>query len=119
MGAAYAEEDIPSYINAIQELYNLFPENAPLPMPHAFVNDDEQLGALLRNPNVWTNTWHYGGTCSLGTCAGANMKVEGTTNVFVGDASALPESLNGHFSAPATYMGHFAARFATANNLSS
>jgi len=57
---------------------------------------------------------HFAGSCALGRCASpTTLRVSGTTNIAVADASLLPEQVWGHPALTLTALGYKAAEVLT------
>ena len=67
-----------------------------------------ELPDFLEDEELSTNAWHYAGTVPHD-----KLKVDGLSNVWIGDASALKTPFNCHTSMPAVAAGILAARAAT------
>jgi choline dehydrogenase-like flavoprotein len=111
--ASYHEDDIPYFTEDLREFTGLL-EASGLTSAHASWGEitEDVVRGLYSNAYVVTDTWHFGGSCSAGTCADERLKVQGTSNVYIGDASGMGESYNSHGVGVTTFFGAAAARFA-------
>jgi len=107
------EDDIPAFTADFKEFTGLL-EASGLTSVHTTWGEitEDVVRGLWTNAMVVADTWHFGGSCSAGTCADSRLKVQGTSNVYIGDASAMGESYNSHGTGVTTFFGAAAAQFA-------
>ncbi|KAL4073995.1 alcohol oxidase [Scleroderma citrinum] len=65
-------------------------------------DDDEALDAHIKDQAC--TTYHYSSTCAIGKVVGNDLKVKGTRNVRVADASVFPEIPAAHLQAPSVVV---------------
>lgn len=79
-------------------------------MPGAWVASDEKLARWIRK-NVMT-TYHFSGTCKLGSVVDPELRVRGVAGLRVADASIIPSVPVSAMNAPSMMIGWRAAQFA-------
>ncbi|GMH42500.1 hypothetical protein BSKO_10419 [Bryopsis sp. KO-2023] len=58
--------------------------------------DDTIKNFLQNDPVAKLSASHYAGTCAIGTCTDADLRVEGTENIYVADSSLFPAPIHAH-----------------------
>lgn len=75
-------------------------------------SDDATIKNFLETESVAKlSASHYAGTCAIGTCTDADLKVRGTQNIYVADSSLFPAPIHAHnvgtvFAVAAKAAGH-------------
>jgi choline dehydrogenase-like flavoprotein len=78
---------------------------------------DEEIAAYLRDTTL--TGYHPAGTCRMGavddvkTVVGPDLRVKGTSNLRVADASVMPSMVSVNIAATCMMIGHFAAEIIT------
>ena len=81
-------------------------------MPGPAVQSDEQIGEFVKR--VATTMWHPVGTCRMGSdemgVVDADLKVKQTENLYVMDASMMPNITSGNTNAPTQALALIGAK---------
>lgn len=81
-------------------------------MPGPAVQSDEQIGEFVKR--VATTMWHPVGTCRMGgdemSVVDADLKVKQTENLYVMDASVMPNITSGNTNAPTQALALIGAK---------
>ncbi|MEM8786422.1 MAG: GMC oxidoreductase, partial [Pseudomonadota bacterium] len=112
-----AESDRRALVEGVKIMRDIFAQQAfdsyrgPELAPGATVNTDEEIAGFVRE-NAET-IYHPIGTCKMGTdemaVVGADLKVHGTENLRVVDASVMPTLIGGNTNAPTIMIAEKAA----------
>lgn len=103
--------DIDLFVQMVRRMWNVLlsarfmfenREFGVSPNPDEFKDKWAALSYLSKHIGLWQ---HPSGTCAIGKCVDNHLKVIGTRNVRVADASALPDSSSGHPEALLRVLG--------------
>ena len=107
-----------------QDIVNAFNENNNI-----LVNDGFSRANFTSDPlpninidyvkNNVNSIYHYHGSCAIGDVVDVSCQVFNIQNLYIGDASVLPEPWGGSTSFPAMIAGHIASQTALYNEYSS
>ncbi|GMH42633.1 hypothetical protein BSKO_10552 [Bryopsis sp. KO-2023] len=88
--------DVEELVWAIKTVGDAFEEEGFEVLTPGSVDEAGIRSYIESDPRSKFNARHYAGSCALGRCTDADLKVEGTENVFVVDSSVFPTPVRAH-----------------------